>query len=389
MQNIIESQKSNVQNLENLLESNTKDTENNENESLINKDCQSEFDPSALKHYINRKTFRGRKVKSPLPELIQCEICLEYKEYSLEKLISCSVCKCTFHPCCYHLPVEENSSEENFVCERCQNAKNESIPIENIKCFICNLSSGVLKKNIHTNKFYHILCLKLIPELYENSENDEKFIDRENIRKWRYKNSCRYCNEKLSKEKTVLKCSNPKCKNYYHIPCAIAKGMIFSTNYMYKYYCLEEHKNIMSIPFYCSSHNKKLAGNYRKDVLYNENYLQEALEEKFNHERKFSSFEDNNSELFTTISNNNDSCNNCECTTSTENNYEEDNEEVDDDSFNTKICELNFNQLIIDEYEKDEEVQEIDFNNVSPKEKNLFQPLNYRKEGLIEVDNPQ
>ena len=145
----------------------------------------------------------------------------------------------------------------------------------------------------------------------------------------------------------------------------------------------------MSIPFYCSSHNKKLAGNYRKDVLYNENYLKEALEEKFNHERKFSSFEDNNSELFTTISNNNESCNNCEYTTSTENNYEEDNEEVDDDSFNTKICELNFNQLIIDEYEKDEEVQEIDFNNVSPKEKNLFQPLNYRKEGLIEVDNPQ
>jgi hypothetical protein len=155
---------------------------------------------------------------------------------------------------------------------------------------------------------------------------------------------------------------------------------------MYKYFCLEEHKNIMSIPFYCSSHNKKLAGNYRKEVLYNENYLQEALDEKLNNERQLSTFEDSNSELFTTISNNNESCNNCEYTISNENNS---NEEDDDESFNTKICELNFNQLIIDEFEKDEEVQEIDFNNVSPKEKNLFQPLNYRKEGLIEVDNTQ
>ena len=162
--------------------------------------------------------------------------------------------------------------------------------------------------------------------------------------------------------------------------------MLFSTNYMYKYFCIEENKNIMSIPFYCSSHNKKLAGNYRKEVLYNENYLQEALDEKINNERKLSNFEDSNSELFTTISNNNESCNNCEYTISNENNS---NEENDDESFNTKICELNFNQLIIDEFEKDEEVQEIDFNNVSPKEKNLFQPLNYRKEGFIEVDNTQ
>ena len=90
----------------------------------------------------------------------------------------------------------------------------------------------------------------------------------------------------------------------------------------------------MSIPFYCSSHNKKLAGNYRKEVLYNENYLQEALDEKINNERKLSNFEDSNSELFTTISNNNESCNNCEYTISNENNS---NEENDDESFNTKI----------------------------------------------------
>ena len=150
MQNLIQSQKIRSQSLDNSLESNLQTIEKNQTDFLYNKDFQSEFDPKKLKHYINRKTFRGRKVKSPLPESIQCDVCLEYKEYSLDNFISCSVCKCTFHPNCYHLPIEEKSAFDNFVCERCQNAKNENIPIEDIKCFICNVSSGVLKKNIYT-----------------------------------------------------------------------------------------------------------------------------------------------------------------------------------------------------------------------------------------------
>jgi hypothetical protein len=79
MQNLIQSQKLRSQSFDNSLESNLQTIEKNETDFLYNKDFQSEFDPKKLKHYINRKTFRGRKVKSPLPESIQCDICLEYK----------------------------------------------------------------------------------------------------------------------------------------------------------------------------------------------------------------------------------------------------------------------------------------------------------------------
>ena len=65
--------------------------------------------------------------------------------------------------------------------------------------------------------------------------------------KLRYKNSCKYCNEKLLKEKAVIKCKNPKCKCCCHIRCVIEKGMIFSIYFLKKFYSIE-NENI-PIPF--------------------------------------------------------------------------------------------------------------------------------------------
>ena len=84
-------------------------------------------------------------------------------------------------------------------------------------------------------------------------------MGKEKIRRWRYKNSCKYCGEKLSKSVAVIKCKKPKCKDYYHVPCAVVKGMIFSLNFMRKYYNISKNEQI---PFYCSNHNKKIVNQY-------------------------------------------------------------------------------------------------------------------------------
>ncbi|MCQ2821575.1 MAG: hypothetical protein MJ252_30320 [archaeon] len=226
------------------------------------------FDPSTLKHFINKKTQRGRKIKCPLPKVPRCCICLEFEEYSKEKLISCSVCKAMIHPSCYHRKLSEDD-KFSFTCERCMNAIKEKKEVESYKCFICDECDGILKKNFETGEYYHSVCLKLIPEI---ANEDEENITRNNIRKWRYKNSCKYCQSRLSKSKAVIKCSNPKCKDYYHIPCAIEKGMLFSINYMIKYYStIEMECDGNALPFYCSCHNKRLASCYRKDVIYEDN----------------------------------------------------------------------------------------------------------------------
>ena len=212
---------------------------------------------------ISRKTLRGRKEKIPLPKnKLKCEVCLEFSDLSKEDLISCSTCKCLFHKSCYN---QYDLYETSYKCIRCSSALKSNKSINDYKCFICGNSNGVLCINYSSKCFYHKICLDFLNEFKELEVED---ICRENIRKWRYKNSCRYCGEKLSKAKAVIKCKNPKCKEYYHIPCAIEKGMIFDLNYMKQFYNISNNDEI---PFYCANHNKKIAFMYKTHVANNIN----------------------------------------------------------------------------------------------------------------------
>ena len=65
---------------------------------------------------------------------------------------------------------------------------------------------------------------------------------------------------KLSNTVAVTKCKKPKCKEYYHIPCAIEKGLIFDQNFMKDFYQVQKNNQI---PFYCSNHNKKISNLYK------------------------------------------------------------------------------------------------------------------------------
>ena len=109
-----------------------------------------------------------------------------------------------------------------------------------------------------------------IPEISSFAKTEPHKVTQQNIRRWRYKNSCRYCREKLSKCKAVIKCANPKCKCYYHIPCAVQKQIIFSLKFQKQFYIQQGviTNDNFNIPFYCSGHNKKLFVSFRK-------YLQE------------------------------------------------------------------------------------------------------------------
>ena len=209
---------------------------------------------------INRKTLRGRKEKITLPKnKLKCEVCNQYADFSEEDLISCSTCKCLFHKSCYEQ--YELYGNSTYKCIRCSHALRKDKSINDYNCFICGTSNGVLSLNYATNSFYHKICVYFLNEFKGLEEVD---ICYKNIRKWRYKNSCRFCGEKLSKAKAVIKCKNPKCKEYYHIPCAIQKGMIFDLNYMRKFYNVWNNDEI---PFYCSNHNKKISFMYKTYVM--------------------------------------------------------------------------------------------------------------------------
>lgn len=212
---------------------------------------------------INRKTKRGRKEKLTLPKnQLKCGICLEISNFLSEELISCSVCKCSFHIYCYNQWEMSIVKEKvSYKCIRCAYALKINKNINDYACLICGSSNGVLNKKNKTNEFFHQICLNLLNEFKDLQEDD---IIRDNIRRWRYKNSCRYCGEKLSKSQAVIKCKNPKCKQFYHITCSIEKGMIFDLKFMKKYYNVEKFSDI---PFYCSNHNKKISFMYKNFIL--------------------------------------------------------------------------------------------------------------------------
>ncbi len=81
------------------------------------------------------------------------------------------------------------------------------------------------------------------------------------MRKWRAKNTCKICK---GKDSYVIKCSNTKCKSYFHVSCAIEKKMIIALDFMSDFYNLPqgEDDSNKNLPFYCSVHNRTLIDNY-------------------------------------------------------------------------------------------------------------------------------
>ena len=232
-------------------------------------------DYNLSRNQISKKTNRGRKEKISLPKyMIKCEICLQYKDISKEEIIFCCVCKCLFHKSCnpqYEVLPSISDKIQLYRCIRCSQAIKSNKPITDYKCFICDHSNYCLNYNTQNRLFYHQICLFFINELH-NLKKEEMI--REMIRKWRYKNSCKYCGEKLSKSVAVIKCSKPQCKEYYHTLCAIDKGMIFDLTFMKKYY---NKSNFTQIPFFCVNHNKKISHEYKTDLM---NKLNEKEKEK-------------------------------------------------------------------------------------------------------------
>ena len=251
-------------------------------------------------NYISKKTNRGRKEKNKLDNAQKkCQVCLEFAELSTEELISCSICNCLFHKSCFSQYEEITSSPDliqEYRCTRCSHAIKLNKDPHEFKCFICNHSNGVLKFNRVQGIYYHQICHDNLPEFNEIKEEE---MTKDLIKKWRYKNSCKYCGQKLSKNVAVTKCKNPKCKEHYHIPCAIEKGLIFDLDFMKKFYHVDKNNQI---PFYCSNHNKKIYNQYKnyimniknidnklekndekKEMLYNEETMSE---EEINKEKK-------------------------------------------------------------------------------------------------------
>ena len=232
--------------------------------SKSQKDSINEFksdqDSLSNKQLLNRKKKRDSNISSEIFEQnsisnneIRCSICL-----GEEKLIpncgKCITCGSYFHLECYNLfklpeTKEQLINEETFInnnyeCYRCREERRVGMEI---KCFVCKEHIGIIKQ-IEQDKFLHHYCYIF----FKDSLNNLK---------------CGICKECSLKKIPLLKCQETKCKDKYHIQCAIKRQMIFWLPFMRGDEKINEDKFNDKINFFCNLHNETLINEFNSYVL--------------------------------------------------------------------------------------------------------------------------
>ena len=184
-------------------------------------EIKSDLDSSSNKQFLNRKKKRDTNISSEIFDFqysigeIRCSICLG-EEKLVPNCYKCKTCSAYFHLECYNLFTLEETKEEkislenmvDFECFRCREEKNSSKKV----CFVCNTHTGIIKK-YKEDKYLHHYCYVF-------------FKDGLDVLKG---GICKVCSHKRI---PVLKCQEIKCKEKYHIQCAIDKQIIFWLPFM-------------------------------------------------------------------------------------------------------------------------------------------------------------
>ena len=215
-------------------------------------DIKSDLDSSSNKQFLNRKKKRDPNISSEIFDLnsasneTRCSICLG-EEKLVPNCYKCMTCSAFFHIECYNLFTFAETEEEkinkenmnNFECYRCREEKKNKTEI---KCFACKAHSGIIKKYAE-EKYLHHYCYVFFKDGFDMLKGG----------------ICKMCGHKKI---PVLKCQEVKCKEKFHIQCAIDKKIIFWLPFMREEEKINEEKFNEKIPFLCDEHNKALIDNF-------------------------------------------------------------------------------------------------------------------------------
>ena len=210
-------------------------------------DLKSDLDSSSNKQFLNRKKKRDTNISPEIFDFqysineIRCSICLG-EEKLVPNCYKCKTCSAYFHLECYNLFTLEETKEEkislenliDFECFRCKEEKNSSKKV----CFACNTHVGIIKK-YKEDKYLHHYCYVFFKDGFDMLKGG----------------TCKICKHKKI---PVLKCQEIKCKEKFHIQCAIDKKIIFWLPYMRNEEKINEENFNEKIPFFCDEHNKAL-----------------------------------------------------------------------------------------------------------------------------------
>ena len=306
-------------------------------------DMKSDLDSLSNKQFLNMKKKRSSDILDQNPpgnDEIKCSICLG-EEKLIPKCYKCITCSSYFHLDCYNIFIIKETKEEkiteenalnNFECFRCKEEKKTGT---GIKCFVCKNHSGIIKKK-EEEKFLHHYCEVFFKDSLNNLRGG----------------ICKACSHKKI---PVLKCQDQKCKEKYHIQCAILNKIIFCLPYMRNGELkIDENNFNEKIDFYCEIHNDELIKNfkdYSTTLLISKNDKVPKEEEKKENDTNKEKEKENNND-------NNDEKNNDEKKDNDDGNKEQKMEEEEDDINQNNNNESNSKKEENNEEKKEENKEE-------------------------------
>ncbi|MCL7039605.1 hypothetical protein MKW94_025135 [Papaver nudicaule] len=153
---------------------------------------------------------------------IVCDVCKSTDGDPSDPIVLCDGCDLMVHSTCYGNPLIQSIPEGDWFCCTCQASKGRSKHEDaNLDCCLCPVKGGALKPTTD-NRWAHITCALLVPEVFFRDPEGREDIDCSRVPSKRFREVCYVCR---SKNGCVIECSEPNCRLAFHVTCGLKQEL--------------------------------------------------------------------------------------------------------------------------------------------------------------------
>ncbi|KAJ3694109.1 hypothetical protein LUZ60_009589 [Juncus effusus] len=162
------------------------------------------------------KEINEEEVEEETDDGIICAVCQSTDGDPSDPIVFCDGCDLMVHPTCYGNPLIKSIPEGDWFCSVCESKS----PKKAKSCVLCPKKGGALKPTTD-NKWAHIMCAFLVPEVFFRDSEGRDRIDCSKVPKKRWAKSCYICEKN---EGCVIFCAESRCELGFHVSCGLEEG---------------------------------------------------------------------------------------------------------------------------------------------------------------------
>ncbi|KAK9150780.1 hypothetical protein Syun_009089 [Stephania yunnanensis] len=150
---------------------------------------------------------------------IVCGVCRSTDGDPSDPIVLCDGCDAMVHAFCYGYPLNQGVPEGDWFCATCQQSSSSlHNHTKDICCSLCPVKGGVMKPTTDDDRWAHIACALLVPEVFFRDPEGRGGIDCSRVPQKRWEETCYICD---SSKGCAIQCSEPKCSLAFHVGCGL------------------------------------------------------------------------------------------------------------------------------------------------------------------------